>query len=84
MSGIVTRDCAKQGDAGLRGLDQPRPRPYADRDPALVVGFKGGTVSQGQEFAQIADGVCGVKKALLGPAFVGEGILGRVERERDR
>lgn len=83
LPGVIARDCANKGDGDLRGVDQPGSCPYADRDSATVVGIEGGTVFQGQEFAQIVDGVWGLEKAVLGPAFMSEGILGRFERKCD-
>jgi len=44
----VEGDRAKQGDADLRGVDQPRPCAHADRNPSAAVGIAGGPVSQGK------------------------------------
>ena len=84
MPGIVTRDSAEQGDDDLCGVDQPRPRAYADQYTSPVIGIEGGAVSEGEEFTLAVDGVQGAEEEVLGPALMGEGILGCIEWECDR
>src|ERR1017187_2176358 len=82
--GALTRDRAESGDDDLRRGDQSGSRAFADLDTAECVGVAGGTVSEGQEFAQAAERICGAEDAVLGPTSVGPGLLGCLERERDR
>ena len=84
MSGVIARDCNEQGDGYLCGFKQPGSCPYADRYSAAAIGVTSGPVSEGEEFAPAVVGVQGVKEAVLGPASMGEGILGGFKRERDR
>src|ERR1017187_10971186 len=53
--GALTRDRAESGDDDLRRGDQSGSRAFADLDTAECVGVAGGTVSEGQEFAQAAE-----------------------------
>ena len=76
MPGIASRYCQEQGNDHLRGFDQSGPRTYADWYSASDIGFSGGPVSEGQEFAQTVIGVWEAEEAILGPAPMGEGLLG--------
>jgi len=73
---IDSRDCQKQRNDYLRGVDQSGSCAYADWYTAEFVGIQGGAISEGEEFAQANVGVFFAEKAVLGSAFVGEGILG--------
>ncbi len=84
MPGIAAGNSAEQGDGDLCGFDQPRPCAHADRDPAESIGIASGAVPEGKEFAQVVIGVAESEEALLGPASMGEGILGSDERKCDR
>ena len=84
MPGIVTGDSAEQGDDNLRGVDQPRPRAYADQYTAAVIGIEGGAVSEGEEFTPAVVGVQGTEEEVLGPALMGQGLLGCIEWQCDR
>ena len=48
-----------------------------------AVGIEGGAVSEGEEFTPVVIGVQGAAKEVLGPALMGEGLLGGLERECD-
>jgi len=50
-------------------------------EPDWVCGVSIGAIPQRQEFAQTVVGIPGSQKALLGPAFVEQGILGCFKRE---
>ena len=80
-AGVDPGDRAKPRDDDSCRSDQSGPCAFADIDPALSVSVSFGTVSQRQEFAQAVDGVPGSQKAVLGPTFVEQGILGRLKRE---
>jgi len=84
MPGIVKGDSAEQGDDDLCGVDQPRPRAYADQHTSAVIGIEGGAVSEGEEFTPVVVGVQGAEEEVLGPALMGQGILGSIEWECDR
>lgn len=81
---VASGYCAEQRDANLRGVDQPRPRSYADCDTAADVRVTSGTVSEGEEFTQASNGVQESEEAVLGTAPLGEGLLGGVEWQCDR
>lgn len=49
---------------------------YIYRDIAESIGIQGGTVFEREEFAPVADGVCEATQEILGPTFVGAGLLG--------
>ncbi len=75
MSRVVARDCAKQRDDHLCGSNQQGSRAYADRHSTEFVCIQGGSVSEREEFSQDAFGVSTIKEAVLGSAFVGEGLF---------
>ena len=83
MPGATKRNCNQQRDADLCRIDQSRPRAYADRHTAPDIVIEGSTVSEREEFSQVVIGVQALKEALLGPAPMGERILGSNERKRD-
>jgi|SRR6056297_975785 len=76
VPGAATRDREEQGNDHLRGFDQSGPRTYAYWYSASDIGFSGGPVSKGQEFAQAVIGVSEAEEAILGPTPMGEGLLG--------
>src|SRR5450759_4254839 len=80
----VLRFGAKHGADHLRGIDQPGSYAPADRDTTAYIGIEGSAIPEGEKFAQDAIGVFEPEEAVLGPAFVGEGILGLIERQRNR
>ena len=84
MPGITERDRDESGDADTCRIYQPRPCPYVDIDPAESVGIASSSILEGKKLAQIALGVWCLEEALLGPTFVGSGVLGSKQRERDR
>ena len=81
-AGVAAGDRAGARDDHLRWVDQSRPRAYADRDTAASIGVSGGAVPQGEEFAQTSLGISVASQAVLGPASLGSGLLGRDERQR--
>ena len=81
MSGVAEGDCAEQGDANLCGVGEPGSCAHADRDTAADLGVTGGTIFEGQEFAQAVIGVFSTEEAVLGTALMGPGVLGVHERE---
>ena len=83
-AGIDPGNCSKPRDDDPCRSDQSRPCASADIDPAISIGVPFGTVSQREEFAQIVDGIPGSQKALLGSASMEQGVLGFLERERNR
>ena len=54
MSGAATRDRDEQGDDYLRGINQPGPCSYADRDSSPAIGIPSCAISEREEFTQIA------------------------------
>lgn len=81
---IAQRDSAEHGTDDLCGIDQSGSRAHADRDTAPHISIEGGAVPEREEFAQDAIGVSEPEEAILGSALMGQGILGFVERQRDR
>ena len=84
MPGVAEGDRDEQRYADSCGIYQPRPCPHADFDPAAAVGLASSSILERKKLAQIALGVRTLEEALLGPAFVGSGVLGSKQRERDR
>ena len=81
VSGAVARNCAEPGDENPRRRDQSGPRAHAGVDTSQSVGVEGGAVLEGEKFTQAAVGICLVAEAILGPAFVGAGVLGGFKRQ---
>src|SRR5262252_584961 len=83
-AGVAPGNRPKSRDDDPCRSDQSGSRAPAAINPALFVSVSFGTISQRQELAQAVDGVPSSAKALLGPASMGQGILGRFKRERNR
>ena len=83
MSGVTAGDFPQQRNGDLCRVNQSGPRAYADRHTAPDIVIEGGTVSEREEFPPVVIGVQALKEALLGPAPMGERILGSNERKRD-
>jgi hypothetical protein len=64
--------------------DQSGSCAYADLDSTERVGIESGAVLEREEFSQIDVRVCEFEEAILGTTFVGQGLLGSIERECDR
>ena len=84
VSGIITGDIAEQRDENLCRVSESRSCAYVNRDTAEFIGIESGAVSQGKEFAPTANGIFGIKEAVLGSASMGAGLLGCNERKCDR
>ena len=80
-AGIGPGNRSKPRDDDSCRSNKSGPCASAAIDPALFVGVALGTISQREELAQAVDRVSSSQKALLGPAFVEQGILGRLKRE---
>lgn len=76
-------DQSKYGDDDIRRSDQSGPRAHARVDTAECVGVASRTVSKSEELAQVAERICGIEEAVLGPVSVGTRLLGGIERECD-
>ncbi len=81
--GVAEGDMSQHGIDDLCGGGEPGLCAHADRDTAAHIGIEGGAIPEGEEFAQVACGVSGSEEEILGAAFVGERVLGGVERECD-
>ena len=79
MSRAAVRDCDEQRDGDLRRINQPGSCAYADRDSTSAVGIPSGSISEREELAQIAIRVQAAEEKILGPTFVGNGLLGSIE-----
>jgi hypothetical protein len=55
-----------------------------DRDPAAAIGIEGSAVLEGEEFPSALDGISAAEAPILGPAPMGEGLLGCIKWKRDR
>ena len=84
MPGIVAGYRDEQRDADPCGICESRPCPHADLDSTAAVGLPGSSILEGKKFAQIAHGIPSLEEALLGPTFVGSGVLGSKQRKRHR
>ncbi len=84
MQGVVAGDSDEQGNADLCGLDKSGSCAHADRDTATALGIESCAIFEGEEFSPIALGVQAVKEAVLGPALMGERILGGDEWQCNR
>ena len=77
-------DRSESGDDDLRWGDQSGPCACARVDTAAGVGVPSRTIPKGKSSHRLLSEFGAMRKRYWGPASLGTGLLGGVERERDR
>lgn len=72
----------RAGDNNRRGEDMQRSCAYVSFGSAQIFSVGSNDVDQGEEFRTVVQGVSGDKEAVLGAAFLGEGVFRKYGRDR--